>query len=454
MLLLDERFFSTSGTIKLANLFLKYGYRFVNDLKLIVRKAIPTEIWLAIKSLLPGQAIYATIGKIHTKEWREAREKSPWRPGSQEFKEGINLVGYFRAVKGISEAARSNALALDSAKIPYTVNDYEFGVPTWQQVDVLPNSQYGDGFEFNTNLIHVNPPHLPFLWSSFKKEYVTSRYNIGVWYWELPELPGEWQPAFGLVDEIWAATQFIFDGVSARAPVPVVKIPPCISPVYDKHLKRSDYNLPAGPFLFLCAYDVLSIHARKNPIGAVDAFKMAFPKNDSSVGLVIKVNNAAENPREMRQLYSYIKGYSNCYVIEDIFDKPRFNSLLNIVDAYASLHRSEGFGLIPAEAMSFGKPVIMTRWSGNLDFMTSENSCGVDYKLIPVSRQSGPYKPGQFWADPDVDHAAFFMQKLVNDKQYYVEISKQAKRTIQDGFSPHHIGQMIKKRMMSIGLIS
>lgn len=438
----------------MVGLLLKYGYRFVNGLKLIIRKAIPTEIWLALKSLLPGKTIHAAIGKIHTREWREAREKFPWRPNARELKEGINLVGYFRAVKGISEAARSSALALDSAKIPYTVNDYEFGIPEWQRIAVMPNSQYGDGFEFNTNLIHVNPPQLPYLWSSFKKENLTSRYNIGVWYWELPELPDEWQPAFGLVDEIWAATQFIFDSVSAKAPIPVVKIPPCIYPVYNQQLKRSDYNLPAERFLFLCAYDVLSIQARKNPLGAVDAFKRAFPKDDMSVGLVIKVNNAAENPREIRQLYSYLNGYSNCYVIEEVFDKPIFNSLLNVVDAYVSLHRSEGFGLIPAEAMSFGKPVIMTRWSGNLDFMTPNNSCGVDYKLVPVSGQSGPYMSGQFWADPDIDHAAFLMQRLISDKQYYSEISSQAQKTIRDDFSPHQIGQLIKKRMMSIGLIS
>lgn len=438
----------------MAGLLLKYGYWLLNGLRLIVRKAIPTEIWLVLKSLLPGQSIHAAIGRIHTKEWQEAREKFPWHADARKLKEGINLVGYFRAVKGISEAARSSAQALDSVKIPYTVNDYEFGIPEWQRINVMPVSQYGDGFEFNTNLIHVNPPQLPYLWSSFKKEDLTSRYNIGVWYWELPELPDEWMPAFGLVDEIWAATQFIFDSVSARAPVPVVKIPPCVSPVYDRQLKRADYNLPAGRFLFLCAYDVLSIQARKNPVGAVDAFKRAFPKDDPSVGLVIKVNNAAENPREIGQLRSYVNGYSNCYVIEDTFDKPRFNSLLNVVDAYISLHRSEGFGLIPAEAMSFGKPVIMTRWSGNLDFMTPNNSCGVDYKLVPVNQQSGPYMPGQFWADPDIDHAAFFMKRLIDDRQYYDEISRRARKTIQDDFSPRKIGQLIKKRMMSIGLMS
>ena len=38
-------------------------------------------------------------------------------------------------------------------------------------------------------------------------------------------------------------------------------------------------------------------------------------------------------------------------------------------DCYVSLHRSEGLGLTMAEAMYFGKPVIATAYSGNLDFM-------------------------------------------------------------------------------------
>lgn len=439
---------------KLYRLLLKFGYWLVNRLKLIVRKIIPTEVWLVIKSLLPSQAINIAIGKIHIKEWQDARKKSSWRSTFKEFREGINLVGYFRTVKGISEAARSSVLALQTVKIPYTINNYEFGIPESQQFDILPRSPYGTGFVFNTNLIHINPPQLPFLWNTFEKKDLINRYNIGVWYWELPRIPDEWLPAFGLIDEIWVATQFIFESVSEKAPVPVFKIPPCIHPTYDHQMNRLDFALPDDRFLFMCAYDVLSVQARKNPAGAIDAFKRAFAKNDSSVGLVIKVNNSLENPQEIRQLQAYVNGYSNCYIIDDVFDKTRFNSLLNVVDAYVSLHRSEGFGLIPAEAMSFGKPVIMTRWSGNLDFMTSDNSCGVDYKLVPVSKRAGPYPSNQYWAEPDIEHASFYMRRLVADQKYYADISLHAKQTIQNNFSPHYIGQLINTRMMHIGLIS
>jgi glycosyltransferase involved in cell wall biosynthesis len=203
----------------------------------------------------------------------------------------------------------------------------------------------------------------------------------------------------------------------------------------------------------LCAYDVLSTQARKNPRGAIEAFKRAFPRGDSSVGLVIKVINAQQNPREIKNLRDELRGYSNCYFIEDIYDKSAMNSLLNLIDAYVSLHRSEGFGLIPAEAMYLGKPVVMTNWSGNVDLMTGKNSCGVNYNLVPVGYNTGPYTSDQLWADPDIDHAADLLRRLRNDSAYYAIISQEAHQTIHKNFSPQTIGNAIRIRLFDLGLI-
>ena len=62
-------------------------------------------------------------------------------------------------------------------------------------------------------------------------------------------------------------------------------------------------------------------------------------------------------------------------------------------DCYVSLHRSEGFGLTMAEAMYFGRPVIATGYSGNLDFMTEENSYLVPHTLVEIGPDANPYPP-------------------------------------------------------------
>ena len=83
-------------------------------------------------------------------------------------------------------------------------------------------------------------------------------------------------------------------------------------------------------------------------------------------------------------------------------------------DVVISLHRSEGFGLILAEAMMRGLPVIATDWSGNVDFVTAETGIPIPYRLIPASDpQSATYdQPGTVWADADVEAAADALRRL------------------------------------------
>ncbi len=65
-----------------------------------------------------------------------------------------------------------------------------------------------------------------------------------------------------------------------------------------------------------------------------------------------------------------------------------------------------------AEAMYLGKPVIATGYSGNLDFMTGENSYLVDYELVPIGPDAAPYPADGEWAEPNVDHAAALMREV------------------------------------------
>ena len=75
-------------------------------------------------------------------------------------------------------------------------------------------------------------------------------------------------------------------------------------------------------------------------------------------------------------------------------------------DCFVSLHRSEGFGRGIAEALLLEKPVIVTGYSGNMDFTNPQNACIVDYQLVDVGPDEYPHAAGQGWADPDLEQAA------------------------------------------------
>jgi glycosyltransferase involved in cell wall biosynthesis len=79
------------------------------------------------------------------------------------------------------------------------------------------------------------------------------------------------------------------------------------------------------------------------------------------------------------------------------------------------MHRSEGLGLHCAEAMWLGKPVIATRYSGNVDFMDDTCAAMLDYQLVPVRYGQGIYPPEAVWAEPDTEQASVWMRSLASD---------------------------------------
>lgn len=76
--------------------------------------------------------------------------------------------------------------------------------------------------------------------------------------------------------------------------------------------------------------------------------------------------------------------------------------LITTANIVISLHRSEGFGLVLAEAMRLGKPIIATASSGNTDFMNEHNSAPVSCRLVPASDSEATYNFSDLlWAERD-----------------------------------------------------
>ena len=88
-----------------------------------------------------------------------------------------------------------------------------------------------------------------------------------------------------------------------------------------------------------------------------------------------------------------------------------------------------------AEAMYLGKPVIATGYSGNMDFMTKDNSCLVDYELVAVKEGQYPFSAGQVWADPDWAQAAYFAEKLLDEPEFGRRLGQIASRHMRTNFS-------------------
>jgi glycosyltransferase involved in cell wall biosynthesis len=105
-----------------------------------------------------------------------------------------------------------------------------------------------------------------------------------------------------------------------------------------------------------------------------------------------------------------------------------------------------------AEAMFLGKPVVATDWSATAEFVNAANGCPVNCRLVTLDRSHGPYLQGQTWADPDIDHAADWMQRLVEDSALRERLGVQAAADIRQRFSPEAIGRRYQRRLESFAL--
>jgi GT2 family glycosyltransferase/glycosyltransferase involved in cell wall biosynthesis len=360
---------------------------------------------------------------------------------------GVNLIGYLRAEMGLGEGARSDAKALDAAHEPFGIINFQSGNPS-RMTDLSWQHKEVNEAPYDITILHINPDQVLQAIFELPSEYFDGHYTIGYWAWELPEMPDEWVKCFKHFDEIWVPSRFVQQAIAMKSPVPVVCIPHAIDVTVDTSLTRKDFDLPEDAFLFLSMFDTYSMAERKNPYGAFRAFKEAFAADDQSVRLILKINNAT--PKVMREIRAAIGDYSNIIPVEQVYSRREINALIANCDCYVSLHRSEGFGLGPAEAMSLGKACIVTGWSGNTDYMTSTNSIAIDAKLITLDKNYGPYKAGQIWADPDITQAAMAMQRLAADPEWAAILGNNARETMQAQFSPEYVGILMRKRLKAI----
>jgi hypothetical protein len=385
-------------------------------------------------------------GRSHVREAERTLDRLPFHPPAAE--PGLNIVGYVRSEHGVGESVRRSAQAAAAAELPFCLREFAVGNPH-RSADQTWAHRLVEQPKHTVNLFHINADQMPVARAALGTEFFADRYNIGYWHWELPELPDAWLAGFEGLQEIWTPTRFVQDAISARSPAPVVRIPHAISFSPDRTATRASLGLPEREFLFLVLYDVFSISARKNPWGAIEAFRKAFPR-PGEVKLVVKINNADRSPQEMQKLRAVQKEFPALVLLDRTLSRQEVYNLEALCDCLVSLHRSEGFGLCLAEAMFLGKPVVATDWSGNRDFMNAENSCPVRCEVVPLQRDYPPYRCGQLWAEPDLDHAAWYMARVVEEAAWARRLGEAARSSIRTSLSPVAVGRQYRQRLDAI----
>jgi len=369
---------------------------------------------------------------------------------------GFNVIGYASGNLGLGVAARSLIDLIIERGFAVSVYDLDPGVGRGgherrfqrfivEAIEDLP---------FAVNLFVLPPPTLAQLVPKHDKSLFRGDcINVAVSFWELPVLPTKCIPTLDSMDVVVAlsesircAFQFTLSG-----PLIIGGLLPLQLPQGIKH-DRERFGLPDDAVIFVTSFETNSDPQRKNPLAVVDAFLNGVG-DDSRAHLVIKVNNPKTQAGEhsvLRELLTRCAGHPRIRILTETLSYVDVLSLYASCDVYVSMHRAEGLGLGPMEAMALGKPVIATAWSGNMTYMNHTNACLVSYRLVPVVGSIAEYSKsrlgdGAYWAEPSVSAAAAWMHRLMKDPVLRVQLGTQAREDMARFETEAKGGRLLKE---------
>ena len=354
-------------------------------------------------------------------------------PRAITYRENSPLVvaGMFRTGNGIGRAARScyealheeglSPVAVDISEL-FSQADTESCVP----LSPMPSERAG------TLILFANAPET----ERALMELGLRRWHdwriIGAWAWELPVGPKSWARQARMLSEIWYPSRYVHHALHQNLETPHAIVPHYV-PAGNRFCQPLRAEATDGVSLrVLCIADGRSSLPRKNLLSAIRMFSRAFTHGENAE-LILKCRNLEIFPGYKRDVMQAAAQDPRIQVINGTLPQDEHDSLLARSDVLISPHRAEGFGLNLAEAMACGKAVIATGWSGNLEFMNSENSILLPFQLIPVQDPSGIYSgfDGAQWAEAEIDAGAQALRDLYDSPSSVANLSNAAHNSIR-----------------------
>ncbi|GIZ08244.1 glycosyltransferase family 4 protein [Flavobacterium sp. UMI-01] len=351
---------------------------------------------------------------------------------------GINIIGYTESEFGLGEAVRLNCKAARKKNIPLCLIDYD-------QIKRNPNYQYR--FDYAVNLVQIALGDLESFFANIDSNLFKNRYTILFLVWESEYIAPEIIPNLQLFNEIWTTSEYCKSIFKKVFTDPIIVVPhPIEMELIANPTKNTTSLFNPNAFSFLFVFSYHSSIERKNPFFLIEAFKTAFG-NNNQVELVIKTVGGHQYKKAKQRLLKSTANATNIKIIDQEMDKKSVNELIHACDAYVSLHHSEGFGLTLAEAMFFGKPTIATNYSGNTEFMTTQNSYLVDYELGFIENPDHNFCANTLWANPILEDAVAKLKAVYEKEEQRTDKATLASLQIKEQLSFESIGNIIFERI-------
>ena len=366
----------------------------------------------------------------------------------------ITLIGNPFESIGRSEHLRTIWRSLATASVQADVYDV-YGIVPEPTVLAELGRRHVKRIEGGIRVFHLNGDEIATALDNIEVQqpgFLLQGYNVVAPVWELPRYPTKWARQLERFDEIWVPTAFVEAAIRPAVTVPVFRVPNACQPHMDTILNRTYFGIPEDSFAILTIFDVRSWVARKNPFAAIEAFhKLVQARPNAPAKLVIKLNYGERAPHVIGEIERCTASISErVKIINATLTNNATKNLIRCCDCLLSLHRSEGFGRTPAEAMFFGKPVAATGWSGNLDYMNKDVAFPIDFALRAVCEGEYPEFEDQVWAEPNIDEAADILVKIIDQPDHAKIIGTRACDHMMSNYSDAVLGKQYRKHLVRI----
>ena len=362
----------------------------------------------------------------------------------------VTIIGHPWAPIGMGEQLRSHVAACNAVHLHHRVFDiFRYAQRTDGAHDRLLGALEVEVPPGGVRIFHVNGDETGPVIAAFEARggVFAEGYNIIVPAWELPAYPKAWAVNLGRFDEVWALSTFIqrslaVSGVKSHLVGQAIEFEagPC--------LPRRHFGIRESAFVLLHFFDLSSYASRKNPEAVLELFdRLRAEEPYRDLQLVLKVKNGE---RAAEEWAAGVADDPQIKVIATLLDTFGVKSLINACDVFVSLHRSEGFGRGLGEAMGLGRLGLGTGWSGNVDFMTQENSMMVGYKLVKLKKDAYPHWKGQSWAEADVVHAQALLAPLIADRGQAAAMARRGQADVLRTHGNRAVGLRVLQRLTAI----
>jgi glycosyltransferase involved in cell wall biosynthesis len=277
--------------------------------------------------------------------------------------------------------------------------------------------------------------------------WLRDRYVISYCTWEASELPERYKASLELVQEVWTCSTYCAEVIAAHNPRTTV-----IPHVIERNLAYSDNDERLVKRII--AYDERLIYflnfgdtkgSRKNTKNLVKAFTEV---ESSMPHARLVILGSPDFPwldtNDSRIIHIPLQ-----------FSDAQLNCLYSLATAYVSPHHSEGWGLTLSDATLFDIPVIGTEYSGNLEFMSRQNSFLIRAKEVFIKEDQiyHLFTTSMKWGEPDYTHCQEIMIGVYESPRG-TEIQERvaAARQLRAEYSSEEILRRMKQRIDDISI--